>query len=182
MADAEVVTERLLLRPMVQADADALFPIFSDPRIWWFEPDGVHTDVAQTAAYAASAGSRWAVDGLSYWTLRLRETGEVVGSGGAQRHGRGEWNLNYRVAVERQGRGYAGEMLRAALAATAAVDPSAPCVASIDAVNTPSISVALDAGLSYAGDRRSSFDGRVRRYYADRPLDDALFPPEQASS
>lgn len=85
---------------MSGADADELFGIFADPAIWWFDPTGVHADVATTRAYLDRAGSRWADDGLSYWTVRLRSTGQVLGSGGAQRHRGGEWNLNYRLAVD----------------------------------------------------------------------------------
>jgi len=172
----EVRTDRLLLRPMVPGDAEDPWPVFSDPAIWWYDPEGVHRDLARTRAYCASAGSRWSVHGLSYWTVRLLATGEVVGSGGVQVHGTGEWNLNYRLARAHHGEGYATELGRAALAAAAEHDPTRPVVAWIDAVNTPSIAVATRLGLLDRGLRTASLDDVARHGYADRPLDDVTWP------
>jgi len=93
-----VRTRRLVLDPMAEEDAEALWPVFSDPAIWWYDPAGIHLDPGRTRAYCRSAASRWPADGLSYWTARLAAGGEVVGSGGVQVHATGEWNLNYRIA------------------------------------------------------------------------------------
>lgn len=178
MDETSVVrTDRLLLRPMVVADADALFPIFTDPDIWWFDPDGRHREPARTRRYTEVCGDTWEADGLSYWTVRLAETDEVIGSGGVQRHLADHWNLNYRIAREHQGRGYAGELVEAALAAARVVDPAAAVIAWIDEVNTPSIRVAQRAGLVSRGLRGGTFDGRARLAFADRELDDEVFAP-----
>lgn len=174
---SQVHTSRLLLRPMSGQDADALFPIYSDPEIWWFDPRGVHGDIETTRAYAESVGSRWSADGLSYWTVHRGETDEVIGSGGAQRHRGGEWNLNYRIASAHQGRGYAGEVLSAAMQAATRLDSSAPQIAWIDEVNEPSIRVALRAGLVSRGLRSGTYDGRPRLAFADREIDDAVWAP-----
>ncbi len=38
----KVETARLSLVPVVAQDAEPLFPIFSDPRGWWYEPERRH--------------------------------------------------------------------------------------------------------------------------------------------
>lgn len=161
---------------MELGDAEALFPMFADPEIWWFDPDEVHRDAEATRKYVALVASRWPVDGLGYWTVRLRSTGDVIGSGGAQRHAKGEWNLNYRIARAHQGHGYATEVLRAALSSAVDTHPTAPCIAWIDEVNGPSIRVAGRAGLDNRGSRIGSYDGRPRLAFSDRPLDATLYP------
>ncbi|WP_139983167.1 GNAT family N-acetyltransferase [Nocardioides litoris] len=172
---------RLDLRPMAADDVDELFAIFSQAAMWAYDPPAVHRAREQTADYVRRAAARWDTDGLSYWTARLRATGEVVGSGGAQRHAPGHWNLNYRVAPAHQGRGLAGEVLAAALDAAAAHDADAPCIAFIDLGNPASWRVARRGGLADQGLRRGSVDGVVRHAWADRPLDDATYPPVEGA-
>lgn len=167
---------RLDLRPMVPDDVDALFPLLSDPALWAYDPPRRHRTRADTAAYVERAASRWVTDGLSYWTVRLAGSEEVVGTGGAQRHPPGHWNLLYRVAVAHQGRGIAGELLAASLAAAAACDPGLPCIAWIDGTNTASRRVAARGGLVDRGPRGGCVDGVVRLAWSDRPLDPATYP------
>ncbi|GAA1909976.1 hypothetical protein GCM10009737_09230 [Nocardioides lentus] len=173
----------LLLTPMAVTDAEELWPQLGDPAMWAHEPTGRHADVAATRAYARRAEERWA-EGLSYWTVRLAASGEVVGSGGAQHHVRGgadHWNLNYRVAPAHQGRGYAGLLLAAALEAAREVAPDRPCVAWVDAHNPASGAVAARAGLVDRGRRLNPADGVVRHAWSDVPLDDGRYPAAGAS-
>jgi len=119
---------------------------------------------------------RWASDRLSYWTARRATDGIVVGLGGAQRHRSGTWNLNYRIATAHQGHGYATELARAAQAAATSVDPSVAFIAWVAAHNSPSLAVAQRLGLRNYGLRVDGSDGEPRLAFADRLLDDALFP------
>ena len=109
-SSATVTTERLLLSPMAAGDLAELFPIFHDPQGWVHDPAGRHLTVATTAAFIERAAARWPTDGQSYWTVRLRSTGEVIGMGGVQRHSNGGWNLAYRIAHQHWGHGYATEV------------------------------------------------------------------------
>jgi len=189
----EVLTERLDLRPTAEADAAALYPIMSDERGWWFDPVNRHDEPERTRAFAARAEERWA-EGLSYWTVRERERGAVIGIGGAQRHASGAWNLSYRIATEAWGRGYATELARAAIAAARHVDPEVPVIAWVAAHNVPSRRVAERLGLVDRGPHLDENDGQIRLAYADRPIDafvatagasrpcEAATPPEAASS
>lgn len=183
----EVETERLTLRPASAGDAEALFPVFGDPAGWWYDPAGRHADLDRTRRFLARAAERWA-EGLSYWTVRERvafpppATGSVppppacrvIGFGGAQRHASGAWNLNYRIATEAQGRGYATELARAAQAAAAHVDPTVPVIAWVAAHNLPSRRVAERLGLTDRGPHLDASDATTRLAYSDRPLDSWL--------
>ncbi|GAA5149454.1 hypothetical protein GCM10023340_24740 [Nocardioides marinquilinus] len=171
------------LRPMSVADADELFVIYRDTAMWAYDPARRHADPATTRSYCERAAARWDVDGLSYWTARLASSGEVIGSGGAQRHttpggsGGSCWNLNYRIATAHQGHGHATALLRAALAAAAERDDDLARIAWIDATNPASARVAARAGLRDHGARLGAADRVVRHAWTDRPLDDVRFPP-----
>ncbi len=167
-----VLTERLDLRMTDPAgDLDDLFAIFSDPQGWWYDPDGRHTERARTADWLTRAAARFDDDGLSYWTVRRRDTGQIIGVGGAQRQRTRAWNLNYRLASAHQGQGFATELGRAAQAAATEVDDSVPFIAWVAPRNAPSIKVAERLGLTNHGLRVDPSDGQERLAYADRPLD-----------
>jgi ribosomal-protein-alanine N-acetyltransferase len=165
-----ITTERLdLRRPDPSGDLDALFPIFSDPAGWWYDPAGRHTVVARTRAWLSRAAARFDADRLSYWTVRRRDTGAIIGVGGAQRQSTGAWNLNYRIATSEQGQGFATEVARAARAAAASVDPTVPFIAWVAEHNEPSRRVAERLGLTNFGPAVDPSDGEERLAYADRP-------------
>lgn len=167
-----VLTDRLDLRKTDPAgDLDDLFAIFSDPAGWWYDPEGRHADRARTRDWLTRAATRFDEDGLSYWTVRRRDTGEIAGVGGAQRQRTRAWNLNYRLGTAHQGQGLATELGRAAQAAAAAVDSEVPFIAWVAPHNTPSVKVAERLGLTNYGLRTDPSDGQQRLAWADRLLD-----------
>lgn len=167
----DVLTERLALRRTDPAtDLDDLFPIFSDPDGWWYDPDSRHTTRGRTEMWLTRAAERFGQDGLSYWTVRRRDTGAIIGVGGAQRQSTRAWNLNYRLGSAHQGQGFATELGRAARAAAGEIDDSVPFIAWIAPHNAPSIKVAERLGLTNFGLRADPSDGRLRLAYADRQL------------
>lgn len=166
-----LITERLdLRRPDPALDAGDLFPIFSDPDGWWYDPGARHRESAQTEAWLIRAAARFVSDRLSYWTVRLRDTGIVIGVGGAQRQQTGAWNLNYRIATTYQGHGYATELGRPAQTAAAGVDADVPVIAWIAEHNTPSRKVAERLGLENYDLAIDPSDGERRLAYSDRPI------------
>ncbi len=167
----DVITKQLDLRPTAEADADELYPIMSDPEGWWFDPINRHDEPERTRRFAARAEERWA-EGLSYWTVRERDGGRVVGIGGAQRHASGGWNLSYRIATDAWGRGYATELARAGIEAARQVDPDVPVIAWVAAHNVPSRKVAERLGLVDRGPHLDENDGQIRIAYSDMPIDD----------
>jgi ribosomal-protein-alanine N-acetyltransferase len=118
-----VLTERLDLRcPEPLGDLEELLAIFSDVDGWWYDPRGRHVEKERTRDWCSRAASRFDSDVLSYWTVRLRGDGTIIGVGGAQRQRTGAWNLNYRIATAHQGKGFATELGRAAYTAASALD------------------------------------------------------------
>ena len=143
-------TDRLDLRPVTLDDLDDLFAINNDERTWTHDPAGRHTDLSQTRAWITRCIEKWSEDGLSYWTVRLRSEGSVVGVGGVQRQPFG-WNLYYRFTPSTWGHGYATELAQAALSAAELHDPSSPVIAWISPTNPASRAVATRLGLTDQG-------------------------------
>jgi RimJ/RimL family protein N-acetyltransferase len=162
-----VLTGRLDLRAVTQQDLAELYRINSDPRTWAHLPEGRHAHPVTTREWIARAVARWEEDGLSYWTARLRTTGEVVGIGGPQRQPPGFWNLYYRLDPAHWGRGYATELSLAARAAAAQHSPDLPFVAWIHAHNTASRRVAERLGLRDWGLRQEPWHGELMHAYAE---------------
>jgi RimJ/RimL family protein N-acetyltransferase len=166
-----VMTDRLDLRcPDLREDLDDLFAIFSDPHGWWYDRAGRHVDAERTRDWLTRAALRFGIDGLSYWTVRRRDDGTIIGVGGAQRQRTGAWNLNYRIATVHQGHGYATELGRAAYAAASALDAAVPFIAWVDEHNLPSRKVARRLGLTSYGLAVDPSDDQPRLAYADRPI------------
>lgn len=166
-----VLTERLDLRyPDPDGDLADLFVIFSDPDGWWYDPARRHADPGHTREWLTRAALRFDADGLSYWTVRRRDDGTIIGVGGAQRQSTGAWNLNYRIGTAHRGQGFATELGRAAYTAASARDPAVPFIAWIAEHNLPSRRVAERLGLTNYGLAIDPSDGQRRLAYADRPI------------
>jgi RimJ/RimL family protein N-acetyltransferase len=110
-------TERLLLRPLVAADAGALFAVFSDVEVtrYWSSP--AWTDMEQAAQYIAGAE-----EGVSSGTtlrlgIEVAATGQLVGQvvlySFDQQNRR--CDVGYALARAHWGKGYLGEALAAML-------------------------------------------------------------------
>ena len=170
-APERVLTERLdLRRPDPSGDLDELFAIFSDPAGWTYDPAGRHTQPERTRDWLARAAARFDSDGLSYWTLRRRDSGIIIGVGGSQRQRTRAWNLNYRIAAAHQGLGFATELARAAYSEASSLDPDVPFIAWIAPHNASSRKVAERLGLTNYGLGVDPSDDRHRLAYADRPV------------
>jgi len=166
-------TERLLLKPMEAADGARLFPLFSDPAIWWYAPEQRHRVEAQTTDYATRAANRWDTDGLSYWVAWLLDSPQqLVGTGGVQRRDDGTWNLNYRISPDFQRKGFASELGRTAISSAQTHDPTSAVLAWIDEPNRQSIATAKALGMRRLGTRLDKIDGRFRVVFADRNNDE----------
>jgi RimJ/RimL family protein N-acetyltransferase len=162
------LTDRLDLRAVDVGDLDALHRLTSDPAYSEHVPGGPQETSGDTRAWIERFRGRWDVSGLSYWTVRLRATGKVIGVGGAERRP-GFWNLFYLVDADHQGRGYATELGRAAQRAAGAVDPGLPVVAWIHEGNAASQAVARRLGLRDYGLREAGhWKGEPMHYWADR--------------
>lgn len=162
----------LRLEPVHANDQDAVFALSSDPALWTHFPSGRSDDPEKTRESLARWTADWAREGLGYWAARESD-GTVVGVGGVRRNEVGVWNLYYRIAASRHGRGYAREIAEAALDAAKARRPDVPVVAYLLAHNLGSKAVAERVGLrlQWQGPDAGNPDpSAVRLIYADRTL------------
>jgi RimJ/RimL family protein N-acetyltransferase len=175
------VTSRLVLTRPVDADMAELFDLHTDPRVWEHLPSARHLEIAQTQKLVDDYEAGWAANGLDVWVARDRQTGGLVGMGGASLRGERAWNLYYRLVPAAWGRGYAQEIVTAARAATSALKSDLPHVAILLENNEGSRRTAERAGLQLmwrGADRGNADVSAIRRVYADGPLTDedlALF-------
>jgi len=163
-----VLTDRLDLRAVAAADVDGLHRLTSDPLYSDHIPGGLQETPESTRSWIQRFRGRWDVIGLSYWTVRLRATGAVIGIGGAECRP-GFWNLFYLLDAAHWGNGYATELARAAGRAARTVDPDLPLVAWIHEENTASQAVARRIGLTdYGLLGAAHWRGEPMHYWADR--------------
>jgi RimJ/RimL family protein N-acetyltransferase len=169
IADVEhKLTDRLDLRAISVADADALYRITGDPRNRVYIPGGAHDSVATTRAWIERFSARWDTNAIGYWTVRLRTTDEAIGIGGVDRR-QDFWNLYYLLDSAHWGRGYATELAQAAQRTAEALDPDLPLAAWIHADNIASHQVARRVGLRDYGLRElEHWKGEPMHYWADR--------------
>lgn len=111
-------TERLRLRRHGPGDEAAILAVFSDPEVTRFFGLETFTRPAQAAEVLARWHTRWETRQGVRWAAELKESGEVVGSGGFN-----AWDarhlfavLGYELARAQWGRGLATEMVRAMVA------------------------------------------------------------------
>jgi RimJ/RimL family protein N-acetyltransferase len=170
-----VVSARLTLGEVTDADLDELHALSADPRVWEHFPSGRHLDRDATAAQLAMFRRSWDAAGLGYWTARLRDTGEFVGVGGCALRRDAAWNVYYRIRPEMQGHGYATELVKAAARAAREVRPDVPITAFLLEHNVASRRTAERVGLRLAWrgpDAGNPDQHAIRLVYADRPLSD----------
>jgi RimJ/RimL family protein N-acetyltransferase len=165
---SHLLTDRLDLRAMTPGDLEPLHRIMSDPRNFAHIPEGPKESLDASRSWVERFGASWAVNGLGYWTVRLRATSTVIGVGGAERRPR-FWNLFYQLDRSCWGRGYATELALAAQREAAAVEPGLPVVAWIHKDNSASQAVAQRLGLTDYGQLEPHhWNGRPMHYWADR--------------
>ena len=113
-ANQLLLTDRLRLRPLREADLESMYEVYSDPRVErWI---GRHTreDVRVELSFHIN---HQAVHGWSLWAVELLATGRFIGDCGLQPLALAgpEVELGYDLHPEHWGRGLAGEAARAVI-------------------------------------------------------------------
>jgi len=106
-----IETERLNLRPFAPTDVEEFLAVWGDPEvIWWGQ---VARDRAEATAGLASLVERIAEmpEGMGWWWLDLKESGETVGDVNIQPapDPPGGIEIGWHLARPRWGQGYATE-------------------------------------------------------------------------
>ena len=112
----EIITPRLLLREMTEADYNALYPILSDPETMRYYPNPY--DEAGVRRWISWCRDSYAKNGFGLWAVMLKDTGEFIGDCGIslQPIG-GQWlpEIGYHIRKDHWRKGYAGEAAAACI-------------------------------------------------------------------
>ena len=107
-------TDRLILRPLTEADAQAAFENWtSDAQVARFMRWERHADIAQTKEWLAAEAALADSEDVYDWGLVEKQSGELIGSAGLVfNEDEGMFELGYNVMKNRWGQGYATEAAR----------------------------------------------------------------------
>jgi ribosomal-protein-alanine N-acetyltransferase len=106
-----VETERLSIRKITNVDAIDLSKVLSDPIVMQYSTVGVHTE-EQIYDYIANCKNQYDLNGYGHWAIYNSITNEFVGVCGLNKHKVDTdyvIHINYRLATDQQGKGYAVE-------------------------------------------------------------------------
>mgnify|MGYP004567458269 FL=1 len=111
MENRRIETRRLVLKPITQEDAPAVFAWASDPEVNRYMPYPLHKSIEQTRAWIASLTPEM----LEFGFYR-KENGQLIGTGGVGKNEEGAHTLGYNLRRDAWGHGYATEAAQAMLA------------------------------------------------------------------
>ena len=157
-------TERLILRPPVEADLDGWAELMGDPESARFI-GGVQARAAAWRGMAAMTGS-WALKGFGMFSVVDKASGRWLGRLGPwQPDGWPGTEVGWGLVRSAWGHGYAAEGAAAAIDWTFAALGWGEIIHCIDPANTPSIRLAERLGSVHRG------PGRLPAPFADMPVD-----------
>lgn len=160
-----IETDRLVLRPFLPGDQEAMHAIYADPEVMRHVGHGAHRTPAETAAALRVYGDVLARRGFSFLAVVERDAGAPIGDGGLHPlAGTGpDVELGYTLARAAWGKGYATELGRALVehAFTALGVPRV--VAQVEPANAASRHVLEKLGMT-ARETRTAY-GRPHLFY-----------------
>ncbi|MCT2559780.1 GNAT family N-acetyltransferase [Tsuneonella sp. YG55] len=142
-------TERLSIRPFVQADVQFLVRLFADPRVARFVGDGSPLAPEDARLWVRRSAENLAHHGYGTGAVIERASGDAVGWAGFARPGDGSEEIVYGLAASRWGKGYGGEIVDA-LVGFALERGIAPLRATVDEANAGSIAILERRGFRLA--------------------------------
>lgn len=104
----KIETERLILRPLTQSDANAVFEWAGDPLVNRYMPYPLHKSPADAEEWIRSLGEK------NEFCFCLKNSGKIIGSGSVIRDAkRAPYELGYNLNRAYWGMGYATEAAKA---------------------------------------------------------------------
>ena len=104
-------TKRLYVRKITSEDAKALSKVLADPLVMQYSTVGVHSQ-EQIYDYIANCKKQYDLNGFGHWAVYNSSNHEFVGVCGLNKHkveADDIIHINYRLAADQQGKGYAVE-------------------------------------------------------------------------
>ena len=154
-----VETERLIIRQITHEDALNLAKVLADPIVMKYSTVGVHSE-EQIDAYITKCKNQYDSNGYGHWAIYTSRTNEFVGVCGLNEHKVDSDDIihvNYRLAADQQGKGYAVESTLGVLDFAKNSLKFNAVYALIDPDNISSVKVANRAGFQFV--RSSVFHG-----------------------
>ncbi|WP_158817115.1 GNAT family N-acetyltransferase [Methylocapsa sp. S129] len=164
----ELNTPRLTMRPIIPADAVALFETLGDPHVMRFSVAGAHQSVADTAGWIEHGIRHQSAHGFAMYAVLRRCDGDIVGQCGLEVLADGRTEIGYRLRRDQWGRGYAAEAAKAWLDYGFSTLRLSRIVAMIEPGNRRSIRVAEKIGMQ-AGASETFHGIPVIAYFAEAP-------------
>ena len=152
----ETTTSRLRLRRPAPADLSFHVALHTNPRLYTHAPQAMRSEDENRCVFDGFV-RHWEDHGFGYWVVEELATGTPLGMAGVRRAD-DHLNLYYRFRHEAQGRGYAREAAREAVALATEWLPGMPVRAVVRPGHDASLRTAERAGLSRAGTRRHPDD------------------------
>ena len=175
-----IETERLILRPLEPDDAEAVFRWGGDPAVNRYMIYPLYHRAEDVRTWLESRNP----DDPDVYDegIVLKETGELIGSGGLTWHPeRNAWEIGYNLRADQWGHGYTGEMLRALIAHIREARPVEAIDGIFAAENSKSRRVMEKLGMAWVRDTAfDKLDGTVTfpaKYYRrnlEQPADRCL--------
>ncbi|MEV5197440.1 GNAT family N-acetyltransferase [Streptomyces sp. NPDC053720] len=166
MEPITLTSDRLLLRPFTEGDADAIHTACQDPDIqrWTVVPSPYSRADAEFFAGKLCPGG-WQDDSMYNFAVVLRESGALTGALGINRRNLpGTYEAGFWTAGEHRGRGYMTEAVRCAAHWTFTALGGDRLEWRAEVGNAASRAVALKAGFLMEGEQRSGLLNKgVRR-------------------
>ncbi|MFF3786409.1 GNAT family N-acetyltransferase [Streptomyces sp. NPDC001933] len=166
MEPITLTSDRLLLRPFAESDAETIHAACQDPDIqrWTVVPSPYSRADAEFFAGKLSPGG-WHDDSMYNFAVVLRETGALTGALGINRRNLpGTYEVGFWTAGEHRGRGYTTEAVLCAARWTFTALGGDRLEWRAEVGNAPSRTVALKAGFLMEGVQRSGLLNKgVRR-------------------
>lgn len=163
-----IETEHLLLRPLEPDDAESAFRWCGDPAVNTYMIYPLYHCVEDVRAWLEKRNP----DDPDVFDegIVLKETGELIGSGGLTWHPeRNAWEIGYNLRADQWGHGYMGEMLEALIDHIRKIRPVEAIDGIFAAENSKSRRVMEKLGMVYVRDTEfSKLDGSVTfpaKYY-----------------
>ncbi|MCJ8294402.1 MAG: GNAT family N-acetyltransferase [Colwellia sp.] len=143
-------TDRLVMSKISNDDAENLATVLSSPDVMKYSTVGIHTE-KQILAYIANCQQQYLANGYGHWAVYRKEDNVFVGVCGLNNHqvdNEDVIHINYRLASEHQGRGYAVESTLAVLAFAKMVLGLESVSALIESDNVSSVKVVKRTGFA----------------------------------
>lgn len=168
MADKDVTTERLHLRPFVRGDRARIVAFYGNTEVMAIRKLGV-LDAIAAERQLDMILDHWRTHGFGIWAVIDRDSGRFAGECGLRRSDDGaDVELTYGLLPAFRGRGYATEAARAALAHGFETLSLSRIVAMARGDNAASHHVLEKCGMTRVWFRPNGLHGLVRYALARR--------------